>query len=56
MGPLVAAALAGETGGFGPALVFASGAVALGTLLLPVAGLCAARGDRRAEPEKANRA
>jgi predicted MFS family arabinose efflux permease len=56
LGPLVAAALAGETGGFGPALVFASGAVALGTLLLPVAGLCAARGARRAEPEKANRA
>jgi predicted MFS family arabinose efflux permease len=56
LGPLVTAALAGETGGFGPALVFASGAVALGTLLLPAAGLCAGRGDRRAEPDKANRA
>jgi MFS family permease len=56
LGPLAAAALAGETGGFGPALVFASAAVALGALLLPVAGLCAARRDRRAEPEKANRA
>jgi predicted MFS family arabinose efflux permease len=56
LGPPAAAALAGETGGFGPALVFASAAVALGALLLPVAGLCAARRDRRAEPEKANRA
>jgi len=56
LGPLVAAALAGETGGFGPALVLASAAVALGALLLPVAGLCAARGDRRRAPEKANRA
>jgi predicted MFS family arabinose efflux permease len=46
LGPLVAAALAGETGGFGPALIFASAAVAVGALLLPVAGLCAARGDR----------
>jgi MFS family permease len=56
LGPLVAAALAGETGGFGPALVLASAAVALGALLLPVAGLCAARGDRRGAPENANRA
>jgi predicted MFS family arabinose efflux permease len=54
LGPLVAAALAGKTGGFGPALVFASAAVALGALLLPVAGLCAAHRDWRAEPEKAN--
>ena len=56
LGPLVAAALAGETGVFGPALVLASAAVALGALLLPVAGLCAARGDRRGAPENANRA
>ena len=56
LGPLVAAALAGETGTFGPALVLASAAVALGALLPPVAGLLAAHGDRRVAPEKANRA
>ncbi len=44
MGPLVAAALAGGAGGFGPALVFASAAVALGDLLIPAVGLVGARG------------
>src|SRR3712207_279880 len=35
LGPLVAAALVGETGGVAPALVFSSVSVALGALLLP---------------------
>jgi MFS family permease len=39
VGPLVAARLADEAGHFGPALVVASGSVALGGLLMPAVGL-----------------
>ena len=42
LGPLVAARLADSAGGFGPALVAASGAVALGSLLMPAVGLASA--------------
>ena len=44
LGPLVAARLADSAGGFGPALVAASGAVALGSLLMPSVGLIGVRG------------
>ena len=47
LGPLVAAALAEGPGGFGPALVFASAAVALGGLLIPAVGLAGRAGKRR---------
>lgn len=51
LGPLVAAALAGETGGFDRSLVAASAAVALGSLLMLFVG---AR-QKRTSAEEANR-
>lgn len=46
LGPLAAVVLAGDTGGFGPALVFASALVASGALLLLVVGHLEDRGDK----------
>lgn len=44
LGPLAAARLAHEAGNFGPALVAASAAVALGALLMPIVGFVGAIG------------
>jgi len=49
LGPLVAARLADDAGGFGPALIAASAAVALGALLMPAVGLVGAISTKRGE-------
>jgi MFS family permease len=49
LGPLVAARLADDAGGFGPALVAASATVTLAGLLMPVVGLVGARSKRYGE-------
>jgi MFS family permease len=49
LGPLVAAHMAGESGGFGTALFAASGAVALGGLLMPAVALAGGPGSKDAK-------
>jgi MFS family permease len=49
LGPLLAAQVAGESGGFGPALFAASGAVALGGLLMPAVALAEVLGSKNAK-------
>jgi len=48
LGPLLAAHMAGQSGGFGSALFAASGAVALGALLMPAVTLAGVIGSKEA--------